>query len=54
MEACEGHSGISSGPQDEDVSEQLCGFNMLLRRKEQDRKHREITSLDDQNHGLIT
>lgn len=54
MEAFEGHSETSSSPQEEDVSEQLYGLDMLLRVKEQIRKDREITSLDYQNHRLRT
>lgn len=53
MEACEGHSETSSSPQEEDVLEQPCGLDMLLRGKEQDQKT-QITSLGDQNHRLIT
>lgn len=38
MEACEDHSETSSGPKEEDVSEQLCGIDKFLRGKEQDQK----------------
>lgn len=38
VEACEGHSETSFSPQVEDVSEQLCGLDTLLRGKEQDQK----------------
>lgn len=38
VEACEGHSETSSSPQEEDVLEQPCGLDMLLRGKEQDQK----------------